>query len=275
MRRLIFLWVVLALQGTKISNAETTNTELPSFTAAIAFASNTPPYLWKDPTNQQIIGGSVDAHEQIAAQLGYRIQWRFYDLSKESKDLADEFKQGKIDLFINHLPKTISPQTMIRVPTSSFEVTLNCLIRRDGPLIKKDLIDYAQYRGITTPITIYAFKYITQKHPLADHLGSLAVNPSLEANIQSVLSGQADYTVGERHMMKTRLLQMKLTDKLHVVNEPLGHLQTLIWINPQSPFADQLKHYDQAIQTLHSNNTFQRIKKYNMQKYIRQYQDTL
>ncbi len=240
----------------------------PRLTFAIPFNSDVPPYLWRN-NEGIIVGGSRDVQELIARKLGYAINWRFYHYIDGIDNVAEEYRKGKIDEFINTLPKSIKRDEMLNSPTGFPTVTINGIIRAESPQSLKTIDDIIDQRGVLSVETIELLKIVEGAHHLKAKIHEIPQVEDLRTAVDMVISGEADYTVAERYMLLNNAFQWKLIDQLQVVQPPLGHIETIFWFSPESPFVRFQSQYRKLSQQFSENGQFDHIVQSNMRRYIR------
>lgn len=264
-------FIVLILLLSPLAQAlQYTDKELPIYTLVAVFNSDAPPYLWRDKQTGHIIGSTIDAHEALARKLGYRLNWRFYSLFEDDQEVINEYQQGKIDMILSNPPVDLLKEKLINIPFDMFSITLNCLVRNEAPLNTLPIIEFSQYQGIIPIGTKRAFEGFSKLHPLIKKFGSFQITDRLESSISKVLSGEADYTINEKHTLTTQIHNLGLSDRLLIRDEPLGTIDSTIFINPHSQMAALKDDHLNTMRTMKKNGGFKRIMTYNMQRYIRQ-----
>lgn len=268
MRSLITLITFLLLPNMVV--AQSTQ---PSFTIAIPFILNAPPYMWRDANTGQMIGSTIDANELIAKKLGYKLNWLFYNPSDNNETIVNAYQSGDLDILLNAVPKGLQEMYLIKVDARVTGVNINAFVPSDSTLANLSISSLPDYKGVSTHMLNNSIKHMEQKHPVLDQLPVLPEAHDLLSAVKVLEQGEADYSIGERAILSIRLRELGIDDKYHVMDPPLGRIETVMHYLPKSDFAQ----YEQAFVALskqfYSNGRFTHIKERNMRRYIRENHD--
>ncbi|AXK56505.1 substrate-binding periplasmic protein [Pseudomonas protegens] len=152
-----------------------------------------PPYLWRDPQNpKHLIGASADLLQQVAGELGLKIELLY--AGKRSEAL-DEVRSGRMDLLAD-APLTLNElESLDYIHPALVQNDYLVWTRKDSTLSYNQPLDLVGHPGavsekarLTQPFQAMAKEHLQLK-PL----------PNLTQVFQTLLLGEVDYVLAPRY----------------------------------------------------------------------------
>ncbi|MCL9654197.1 transporter substrate-binding domain-containing protein [Pseudomonas protegens] len=152
-----------------------------------------PPYLWRDPQNpKHLIGASADLLQQVAGELGLKIELLY--AGKRSEAL-DEVRSGRMDLLAD-APLTLNElESLDYIHPALVQNDYLVWTRKDSTLSYTQPLDLVGHPGavsekarLTQPFQAIAKEHLQLK-PL----------PNLTQVFQTLLLGEVDYVLAPRY----------------------------------------------------------------------------
>ncbi|PNG31137.1 substrate-binding periplasmic protein [Pseudomonas sp. BNK-6] len=152
-----------------------------------------PPYLWRDPQNpKHLIGASADLLQQVAGELGLKIELLY--AGKRSEAL-DEVRSGRMDLLAD-APLTLNElESLDYIHPALVQNDYLVWTRKDSTLSYTQPLDLVGHPGavsekarLTQPFQAMAKEHLQLK-PL----------PNLTQVFQTLLLGEVDYVLAPRY----------------------------------------------------------------------------
>ncbi|MHC5786639.1 substrate-binding periplasmic protein [Pseudomonas idahonensis] len=152
-----------------------------------------PPYLWRDPQNpKHLIGASADLLQQVAGELGLKIELLY--AGKRSEAL-DEVRSGRMDLLAD-APLTLNElESLDYIHPALVQNDYLVWTRKDSTLSYAQPLDLAGHPGavsekarLTQPFQAKAKEHLQLKRL-----------PNLTQVFQTLLLGEVDYVLAPRY----------------------------------------------------------------------------
>ena len=263
---------LLCLLATVLCAQAQTTPPIPTFTIAVPYRDDVPPYLWRDASSKIIVGSTIDTHELIAKPLGYQLKWRFYHPANDLEQIRYEFENNEIDLLLNYVPHTINRQQLKALPIHFYQINLHSLVKTNSPLRTINSEELPKYRGVITSM----FNQLEIKPAISaasfQHFKALPVVPYMQDTLEEVLSGRADYTINEHSLLSLQLHKKHLHKQLTILPQRVGFMTTTLWFKKDSRFSDFTQAYTERGTSLSQSGRLEHIKERNMRRYINQIQ---
>ncbi len=152
-----------------------------------------PPYSWRDPQDpRHLMGANVDLLQQVAAELGLKIEVLY--TGKRSEAL-DEVRSGRLDMLVD-APLAVNELTAldyIHPPLLQNEYVV--WTRHDAQFSYENLADLHQHQGAISEKARLTAEFESNARA---HL-KLVTMPNLTQAFQKLLLGQVDYVLAGRY----------------------------------------------------------------------------
>lgn len=268
--RLLILAMAFFLFCQPAQSLEQSQPAQASFTIAIPFALNSPPYMWRDHNSNKMMGSVIDAYELIAEQQGYQLHWYFYSPNKSNSQLLKDYQAGNIDIFISPIPKIIPRQDLRKIDTHIASVTMHAFLHTDSILADLSIEALPQYNGIIGPMVNLHLREMDNKHAV---LVDLKLEQMVSANdLQTILNAleqkKSDYSIGERPIVSVRLRELGLNHQYQIMEPALGTIPTIMHFRLGSGFEHYLEGFYERSTLFNRNGRLNHIKEKNMRLYF-------
>ncbi|WP_101759895.1 transporter substrate-binding domain-containing protein [Oceanicoccus sp. KOV_DT_Chl] len=268
MRFFICLWITVVLGADTAAQSS-----VPSFTIAMPYSSEIPPYIWLDRTTGKPVGSIIDNHELVAQKLGYHLRWRLYHPTQDQQVLFEEFQRGEIDILINKPPPTFDEANLVLLKPSMPMASLNVFTPSNSQLAQLTVDALPDFRGVSTTMTTASLDRLLEKHPVLSKDLQLVSAEDMPSSIIAIQQGQADYSFAERSSLIIALRNAGVIDNYQIMEPPLGYFLSFMYYNPQSDFTQYEKGLLDIFFKYLNNGRLEHIKIRNMRRYIRENHD--
>lgn len=174
-----------------------------------------PPYLWRDPQDpKHLIGASADLLQQIAAELGLKVELLY--AGKRSQAL-DEVRSGRMDMLADASLTVSELESLDYIHPPLMENDYLVWTRKDSQLVYNQALDLHGHPGamskkarLTQPFRTFAEQQL-----------SLVPMPNLTQAFQKLLLGEVEYVLAGRYA------GMTMVETLGMANDLVAHPQPI------------------------------------------------
>lgn len=241
-----------------------------SFTIAAPFIRNAPPYMWRADGSNEMVGSLIDAHELIARQLGYKINWYFFTPGQHNKRLLNDYQAGKIDLFINAIPEQIPRQLLLKIDAYITAVSMHAFVANDSTIADLTIDSLPNYTGVFDPTIEINLAFLSDRHPVLAKLQAPLIVEDFSAAITALKQNKADYSIGARSVVSMRLREQGLNDQYQIMEPALGDIHTVMHYRQGSGFEAYLKGFIEQSLKINNNGRLKHLQEKNMRRYVRE-----
>ena len=174
-----------------------------------------PPYLWQDPQNpKHLIGASADLLQQVAAQLGIKVDLLY--AGKRSQAL-DEVRSGRMDMLAD-APLTLSElESLDYIHPPLLENDYLVWTRKDSVLVYNEAQDLHGHPGALSEKA----RLTPQFGTFAEQQLSLIRTPNLTQAFQKLLLGEVEFVLAGRYSGMAAAQSLSMANDLIAREQPV------------------------------------------------------
>lgn len=241
---------------------------IQTFTIAVPFIRDAPPFMWKAPNSKKMIGSTIDSYELIAQQQDYQLQWYFYSPDKNNAQLLKDYQAKKIDIFLDAIPQVIPYQSLRQVDAYVSSISLHAFVPMDSTLSNLTIASLTQYTGVVPLMIKLDEPYMTNKHAIFEQLSPLLTVRDMTETLTMIQQEKADYSIAERASLSILLRENGLHDQYQIMEPALGNINNIMHYRLGSEFENYLEGFNKLCTLFNTNGRFNHIKEKNMRLYL-------